>query len=113
MKLELHGIEVFGRHGVNESERREGQPFLFDVMLELDEPREDTVDATVDYRDVRDCVREISDGQAFNLLESLSAAVAEALVSRFPVASAHVRVRKPGVSWAEYAAATCERARGS
>jgi hypothetical protein len=38
-------------------ERRDGQPFLFDITLELSEPGEDEIDATVDYRGVRDAVR--------------------------------------------------------
>ena len=113
MKVEVHGVEVFGRHGLNEIERREGQTFLFDVTLELDEPREDAIGATVDYREVRDCVHELSAAHAYNLLESLAAAVADELVSRFGVSSVRVRVRKPGIAWAEYAAATAERTRGS
>jgi len=114
MKIELHAIEVFGLHGINTVERRDGQTFLFDVTLELDEPREDAISATVDYREVRDCVVELSDAHAYNLLESLAAAVADALVSRFAaVSSVLVRVRKPGIAWAEYAAATAERTRGS
>jgi dihydroneopterin aldolase len=113
MKVEVHGVEVFGRHGINEIERREGQTFLFDVTLELDEPREDAIGSTVDYRAVRDCVQELSGAHAYNLLESLVAAVADALVARFAVKSVRVRVRKPGIAWAEYAAATAERSRGS
>ena len=113
MKVEVHGVEVFGRHGLNEIERRDGQTFLFDVTLELDEPREDAIGATVDYREVRDCVHELSAAHAYNLLESLAAAVADELVSRFGVSSVRVRVRKPGIAWAEYAAATAERTRGS
>jgi hypothetical protein len=54
MIVEIHGLEVFGRHGVGEAERRDGQPFLFDVTLDLAEPAEDSLDATVDYRSVRD-----------------------------------------------------------
>jgi len=109
MRIELHGIEVFGRHGATDAERRDGQPFLFDVTLGVDEPLEDSIDATVDYREVRDCVREVSDANAYTLLESLAAAVADALIVRFPLQSARVRVRKPGISWAEYAAASVER----
>ena len=33
--VELEGLEVFGRHGVEEAERRDGQTFLYDVRLEL------------------------------------------------------------------------------
>lgn len=113
MIVEIHGLEVFGRHGVGEAERRDGQSFLFDVTLELAEPREDAVDATVDYRAVRDTVRELSDARSYNLLESLAAAAADAIVARYAVDSATVRVRKPGVAWAEWTAATASRARPS
>jgi 7,8-dihydroneopterin aldolase/epimerase/oxygenase len=109
MIVEVHGLEVFGRHGVNEDERRDGQPFLFDVTVELDEPKEDSIEATVDYRTVRDLIRKVSDAGSYALLEKLAAAAAEAIVSGLPVRSVRVRVRKPGVSWAEWTAATVER----
>ena len=95
MRIEIAGITLRGRHGVLDHERREGQAFVFDVALELDEPVRDDIDATVDYRDVVACVREVSDGTDFQLLESLAAAVAGELRRRFPVSSARVRVGKP------------------
>jgi dihydroneopterin aldolase len=109
MIVEVHGLEVFGRHGVNENERRDGQAFLVDVAVEVDEPQEDSIDATVDYRVVRDLVRQVSDARSYKLLEKLAAAVADALMADLPLRSARVRVRKPGVSWAEWTAATVER----
>jgi dihydroneopterin aldolase len=113
MIVEIHGLEVFGRHGVGEAERRDGQPFLFDVTLDLAEPAEDLLAATVDYRSVRDAVREVSDARSYKLLESLAAETAEAIVARFEITSATVCVRKPGVAWAEWTAATVSRARSS
>ena len=95
MRIEIAGITLRGRHGVLDEERCEGQLFSFDVALELDEPAADDIDATVDYRDVVACVREISDGQAFQLLETLAAAVADELMRRFPLSGASVRVGKP------------------
>jgi 7,8-dihydroneopterin aldolase/epimerase/oxygenase len=111
--VEIHGLEVFGRHGVDEDERRDGQQFLVDVTLELPEPAEDSIDATVDYRAVRDTVRELSDARSYKLLESLAQAAAEAIVARFTVDAATVRVRKPGIAWADWTAATASRARSS
>jgi dihydroneopterin aldolase len=111
--VELHGLEVFGRHGVLEHERRDGQMFLYDVRIEVaTAPPSDRVEDTIDYRDIADCVREVSDGQAFHLLEALASAVADAVVERFVVESVYVRVRKPSPAGipAEYAAATVERA---
>ena len=113
MIVEIHGLEVFGRHGVNPDERRDGQQFLVDVTLEVPEPAEDSIDSTVDYRAVRDAVRELSDARSYKLLESLALAAAEAIVARFPVDAATVRVRKPGIAWADWTAATASRARSS
>jgi dihydroneopterin aldolase len=112
MIVEVHGLELFGRHGVNDDERRDGQTFLFDVTLEVTEPKQDTIDATVDYRQVRDIVRGVSDAESYRLLESLAAATADALSAELPVRSVRVRVRKPGIAWAEWTGVTCERPSG-
>ena len=95
MRIAIDGITLRGRHGVLDDERRDGQLFVFDVAMELDEPAEDDIDATVDNRDVVACVREVSDGTAFQLLESLAGAVADELMRRFPITGARVRVGKP------------------
>jgi dihydroneopterin aldolase len=113
MIVELYGLEVFGRHGVLASEQRDGQTFLFDVTLEVDEPHADRVEEAVDYREVAAKIQEISDTSRFNLLETVAVAVAEALVESFPVASATVRVRKtrPTGIASEWSAATAARSR--
>jgi dihydroneopterin aldolase len=111
--VELHGLEVFGRHGVLDEERHAGQTFVFDVELELAEPREDSITETVDYRAVAARVGDVSDSAQFQLLETLAAAVADALIADFAVVGVRVRVRKPrprGVA-AEWSAATAERRR--
>ena len=111
--VELAGLEIFGYHGVEEDERRAGQPFLFDVSLGVHEAAaSDRLEDTVDYRDVAACVREVSDGRQFQLLEALAAAVADAILARFAVERVRVRVRKPRAVLAdplEYSAATVER----
>ena len=111
--IELAGLEVFGYHGANEDERRDGQRFLYDLELEVGEAgSSDRIEDAVDYREVAACVRDVSEGRAFHLLEALAAAVADALLDRFPVARVRVRVRKPDVRLpVEHAAATVERSR--
>jgi dihydroneopterin aldolase len=114
MKVELRGLEIFGHHGVGEEERRRGQRFLYDIELEVgDRGRSDRIEDAVDYREVAVAVREVSDGQQFQLLEALAPAVADALVERFPVEHVRVRVRKPEVRPAgfevEFTAVTVER----
>ena len=109
MIVEVHGLELFGRHGVNDDERSDGQRFLFDVMLEVNEPKEDTIDATVDYRKVRDIISSVNEAESYRLLETLAAAAADALNAELPVKKVRVSVRKPGVAWAEWTGVTCER----
>jgi dihydroneopterin aldolase len=112
--VELHGLEIPGRHGVEEEERRVEQPFLYDLWLDVSEALADRIEETVDYRRVVECISEISGARRFRLLESLAAAVADAVVDRFDVERVRVRVRKPRVRLAvpvEWTAATVERSR--
>jgi len=113
--VEIAGLELPGRHGALEREREREQPFVYDVELELDEPVSDELEQTVDYREVVKLVRELSDGHRFQLLESLAAALADALLERFPpVERVQVRVRKPDVdpgAPVEFAAASVRRER--
>ena len=112
--VEIAGLELPGRHGALEREREREQPFVYDVELELEEPGADELEQTVDYREVVELVREVSAARQFRLLEALAAAVADALLERFPLERARVRVRKPQVELGaavDYAAATVERSR--
>jgi 7,8-dihydroneopterin aldolase/epimerase/oxygenase len=114
--IELAGLELYGYHGVNEDERHQGQTFVFDVWLEVPDGigASDRIEDTIDYREVAALVREVSDGRAYRLLEALAAALAEALLVRFPADAARVRVRKPQVKLdppVEHSAVTVERRR--
>ena len=111
MIIELHGLEVFGRHGVLDTERLEGQVFLYDVELEVEEPAADRIDAAVDYRLAADYVREVSESGPFELIETLAAAVADTLLARLDATRIRVRVRKraPADIAAEWSAAIVER----
>jgi dihydroneopterin aldolase len=116
MKIELSGLALHGYHGVLEHERRDGQRFLFDVVLEVGEAgSSDRIEDAVDYRDVAACVREVSDARAYRLLEALATAVADELLARFPAERVEVRVRKPEVVLeppVEFAAVSAVRERG-
>ena len=111
--VELNGLEVFGRHGLLPEERT-GQTFLYDIELETSESAlSDRIEDAVDYREIAELVRVVSDGKRFDLLEPLAAAIADILLARFDAVRVKVRVRKPrpyGIA-AEWAAATVERPR--
>jgi dihydroneopterin aldolase len=110
MKIELHGLEVFGHHGVLPEEERDGQTFWFDVELEVGERGgNDRIEDAVDYRLVADAVREVS-ARRFALLEALASAAADELFERFHPETVVVRVRKrPADMPVEYSAVTARR----
>lgn len=116
MIVELAGLELHGRHGVLDHEREHGQRFLYDVWLDVAEPARDEIGAALDYRDVVAAVRDVNE-RAFQLLETLAAALADELLARFPAATAaRVRVRKPDVDLGvpvEHSAVTAERSRAT
>jgi 7,8-dihydroneopterin aldolase/epimerase/oxygenase len=96
--VELHGLRLFGRHGVHPEEREQGQDFIFDVELDVGERgTSDRLEDAVDYDAVARAVREVSDAHAYDLLEALAAAVADELLRRFSAERAGVRVTKPAV----------------
>jgi 7,8-dihydroneopterin aldolase/epimerase/oxygenase len=94
----VHDLRVFGRHGVHEEERERGQDFLFDVELEVGaRGTSDRLEDAVDYVEVAQAVREVSDARQYSLLEALASAVADELELRFSPGRICVRVRKPAV----------------
>lgn len=113
--VELRGIALHGRHGVEADERERGQRFVFDVWIDVDDSAlSDRIEDAVDYREVAEAVREVSDARDYSLLEALADSVARRLLERFPIDRARVRVRKPEVELdvpVEWSAATAERRR--
>jgi dihydroneopterin aldolase len=96
--VELRDLRLFGRHGVHAFEKEQGQDFVFDVDLEVgDRGVSDRLEDAVDYRDVAQAVREVSDARSYDLLEALATTVADELVRRFGAERARVRVTKPAV----------------
>ena len=114
--IEIQGLEVPGFHGATKREKKEGQPFLFDVELVAHDAgvRSDQLADTVDYTQVVERVRDVCQGERFNLIEALAAAVVDDLMEHFPISRARVRVRKPRVQLdapVDFTAATIERTR--
>jgi dihydroneopterin aldolase len=87
----------FGRHGALAAERELGGRFTVDVELGLDlraAGRSDSPADTVDYSSVYEAVREVVEGEARTLLESVADRVATRLLAFDHVEQATVRVHK-------------------
>jgi dihydroneopterin aldolase len=115
--IELENLVVFGQHGYLEEERRLGQRFLVDLLVEVSEAAStsDRIEDTVDYRRLAGVVQDVFGGPSRLLLEGLAGAVADLVLERLdPVVRVRVRVRKPDVVLAlpvEHAAVIVERER--
>ncbi len=97
-RIHLRGVEAVGQHGVLAFEKRDGQPFVVDVVLELDLSRaggSDALDDTVSYADVAaDVVTRIT-GPSFDLIERLAEVIAADALERPLVDAVTVTVHKP------------------
>jgi dihydroneopterin aldolase len=97
-RIELHGLRVRGYHGVLPEERRDGQLFGVDVMLEVDisaAADNDDLAATVDYARVARQVEAIVAGPPVDLIETLAVRIADACLAQPRVQSVEVAVHKP------------------
>ena len=97
-EITLTGLRVFGRHGVYDDERRTGQDFIVDFTLVLDlRPAGETDDVadTVHYGEAAERVAAIVAGEPVDLLETLAARIAEALLAYPLVDRVRVTVHKP------------------
>jgi dihydroneopterin aldolase len=97
--VEIIGLVLFERHGVHESERKHGQRFILDIVLDVDlsaAAKSDRLSDTVDYGEVVAVAEAAFRDRHFYLIEASAAHVAGAILAHFPRASAvRVTVKKP------------------
>jgi dihydroneopterin aldolase len=98
-EITLTGLRVFGRHGVYQHERRDGQDFIVDTTLYVSAAAaaaSDDVADTVHYGEVAQRIAAIVGGEPVNLLETLAQRIADDLLAEFGVRMVAVTVHKPG-----------------
>jgi dihydroneopterin aldolase len=97
-RLAVTGIEAFGRHGVLDFERRDGQAFVVDLVLVLDTrpaARSDDLHDTVDYGSLVGKVRHGIENDPVDLIETLAQRLADICLEDPRVRRAEVTVHKP------------------
>lgn len=98
-QIRIVGIHCFGRHGVFEEERANGQDFYIDVILQLDlsnASRSDALEETIDYGAVCDLVVAEVSGPPVFLIEKLAGQIGDLLLAEYPpLKSVLVTVHKP------------------
>ena len=97
-EITLTGLTVFGYHGVFDFERRQGQEFTIDLILQVPlaaAAASDDVADTVHYGELADRVAAIVAGEPVNLIETLAQRIADAALDDARVAAVTVTVHKP------------------
>lgn len=97
-EISLTGLTVFGRHGVYDHERADGQEFIVDLRLGLAlapaAASDDVVD-TVHYGELAERVAAVVAGEPVNLIETLASRIADVALDDERVQTVTVTVHKP------------------
>jgi 7,8-dihydroneopterin aldolase/epimerase/oxygenase len=97
-RISLSGLRVRGFHGVFDHERRDGQDFVVDAVLEMSTAAaaaSDDITDTVHYGELAEQLAAVVAGEPVNLLETLAARLAEVCLADPRVEAATVTVHKP------------------
>ncbi len=95
----MNQLAFYGYHGVFAEEKKLGQRFIVDLVLQVELARAGTtdhLDDTINYGEVYEKVKEIVEGQSFRLVESVAERIANDLLNSFPLLQeCTVKVIKP------------------
>ena len=97
-EIVLTGLTVFGRHGVYDHERENGQEFTIDLRLMMplrEAAASDDVADTVHYGELAEKVAEVVAGEPVNLIETLAERIADVALAHPRVHAVTVTVHKP------------------
>ena len=98
-KIFVNGLVLHAYHGVMPHEAKVGQPFVLDIVLDIDlveASRSDMLKHTVSYEQLVKTASEAFSARRYRLVEAAAGAIADAVLDRYRlVRSVRVTVRKP------------------
>jgi len=97
-RIELRGLTVRGNHGVFEHERTDGQDFVVDIVVWIDLAAaavSDELSDTLDYGALAQRAAAIIAGPPRNLIETVSAEIADDVMRDERVHAVEVVLHKP------------------
>ncbi|MDQ0378749.1 dihydroneopterin aldolase [Amycolatopsis thermophila] len=97
-RITLTGLRVFGRHGVFEHEKRDGQDFVVDIVVWLDlapAAASDDLRETLHYGELAQMAAEIVGGEPYDLIESVAGRIADEVLKDSRLSAVEVTVHKP------------------
>jgi len=87
-KILIKNLNLFGYHGVKESEKSEGQNFRFNIEVFIkkdDFSKDDSIEDTVNYSKIIKLVKRINSSSSFDLLETLAQEIAGQIEKMSPL----------------------------
>lgn len=116
-RITLTGLAATGYHGVFDHEKRDGQEFIVDLVIDADlsvAAQSDDLADTIDYGQLAQLAHDRISGPAFDLIEKVAALIAEDIVALPKVAQVQVTVHKPAapipLTFADVAVSVTRRA---
>jgi 7,8-dihydroneopterin aldolase/epimerase/oxygenase len=97
-RISLLGLRAFGRHGVFDHERADGQEFVVDAVLWVDTraaAAADDLSLTADYGAMANALAGIVSGEPVALIETLADRLAAACLADRSVQQVEITVHKP------------------
>ena len=98
-KIILTGMQFYGYHGVFPEENKLGQRFIVDAVLMLPleaAGRNDDLNSTINYAEVYQLIKNITEGRVYQLIEALAENIASELLHTYTsIHEVTVRVLKP------------------
>lgn len=97
-RIAVRGLTAHAFHGVYEAERRLGQTFRVDAVLELDTgpaAAGDALERTVNYAELAQRLHAVLTGEPVNLLETLAQQLADVCLANPLVDAVEITVHKP------------------
>ena len=97
-RIAIHGLSTHAFHGVYEAERRLGQTFRVDAVLELDTApaaADDDLERTVNYAELARALHSVLTGEPVDLLETLAQRLADVCLEDPLVDAVEITVHKP------------------
>jgi len=97
-RIEIIGLRARGHHGVLAAERRDGQDFVVDAVLDVPvaaAAASDDLARTVDYAALATALAEVVGGEPVDLIETLAERLAAVCLAQPLVAAVEITVHKP------------------
>lgn len=98
-RIIVKNLKIFAYHGVHDFEKKDGQDFFIDAVVEFPKPEKpinDNIDNVVSYSKIIEVIKRSVTEKSYDLIETVADRVASELLFFFgEIISAEVTVKKP------------------